>query len=231
MAAAVAFLVSLPGEGRAQMERHGPQWANTVKQSGAGEEGRLVLQSGDQKMISRPGLVEVVVSSGAADIEKAGENSFVLVGMEEGRAEILLRFENGTTESMVVEVVRPPCWLERECEQLLGRQACDKLVILQVQDRIVVRGTIEDAQTLARFRRLCANFPEVVDLTEVSPAVLDAAVAAMNAELQRAGLDGVRARRVGSKVLLEGSVSDELERKRARLIVEAYWEKAVGEGR
>jgi hypothetical protein len=63
---------------------------------------------------------------------------------------------------------------------------------------------------------------------EVEPRVLDALVEVINQELKRAGLEKARVTRVAQRLILEGTVADEQERRKAGLIVEAVYESALG---
>jgi len=114
------------------------------------------------------------------------------------------------------------------CADLLGKESCANLKIVPAGDSVVLSGQIRDLETHHKVRKLKRAFPDLVLMVEVESRVLDALVVVINQELKRAGLERARVTRVAQRLILEGTVADEQERRKAGLIVEAIYESALG---
>ena len=114
------------------------------------------------------------------------------------------------------------------CADLFGRESCAGLKIVSAGDRVVLSGEIQDLETYHKVRKLKQAFPDLVLMVEVEPRILDALVKVINQELKRAGLEKARVTRVAQRLILEGTVADEQERRKAGLIMEAIYEAALG---
>jgi Flp pilus assembly secretin CpaC len=195
-----------------------------------GEARRVEMTVGEQQIFTVPGLVMVSASgTGVADVKPLGGDQFILYAQGEGRASLGV-FRNGHEVQMWEVIVRglKAEKLKASCADLLGRESCADLKIVPAGDNVVLSGQIRDLETYHRVRKLKRAFPDLVLLVEVEPRVLDALVEVINQELKRAGLEKARVTRVAQRLILEGTVADEQERRRAGLIVEAIYEAALG---
>ena len=118
--------------------------------------------------------------------------------------------------------------VEISCAKLLGEESCAGLKIVAAGGSVVLSGEIRDLETYHKVRRLKRAFPDLVLMVEVEPRILDALVKVINEELKRAGLVQARVTRVAQRLILEGTVADEQERRKAGMIVEAIYEAALG---
>jgi len=114
------------------------------------------------------------------------------------------------------------------CADLFGKESCANLKIVAAGDSVVLSGQIRDLETYHKVRKLKQAFPDLVLMVEVESRVLDALVEVINQELKRAGLEKARVTRVAQRLILEGTVADEQERRKAGLIVEAIYATALG---
>lgn len=198
--------------------------------SPAGSARQVEIKVGAQRVFSVPGLTRVsLAASPCADVRPTGTNQFILYGRSEGRTSLIVFRRGRQAENWAVRVVSEAVdRFQANCTDLLGPDGCQGLRVSRAQGKLVLAGRISDLETYHRVRKLKKAYPDLVLLTEVEPTVLDALVTAVNGEFARAGLAGVSVTRVGGRVLLEGTVADEAEKRKAELIVEAMVEEALG---
>jgi Flp pilus assembly secretin CpaC len=197
----------------------------------SGDEARRVEMSvGEQRIMTVPGLAKVSASgTGVADVEPLGGDRFILYARGEGRASLGV-FRKGKPVQMWEVIVRGQKAerLKASCSDLFGKESCANLKIMTAGDSAVLSGQIRDLETYHKVRKLKRAFPDLVLMVEVESRVLDALVEVINQELKRAGLERARVTRVAQRLILEGTVADERERRKAGLIVEAVYEAALG---
>jgi len=197
----------------------------------AGEEARRVeMTVGEQRIMTVPGLTRVsATGTGVADVKPLGGDKFILYAQGEGRASLGV-FRQGRPVQMWEVIVRGQKAerLKASCADLFDKKSCASLKIVSAGDSVVLSGQIHDLETYHKVRKLKRAFPDLVLMVEVEPRVLDALVEVINQELLRAGLEKARVTRVAQRLILEGTVADEQERRKAGLIVEAIYEAALG---
>jgi len=197
----------------------------------SGEEARRVeMTVGEQRIMTVPGLTRVsATGTGVADVKPLGGDKFILYAQSEGRASLGV-FRRGKPVQMWEVVVRGQKAerLRASCGDLFGEESCANLKIASAGDSVVLSGQIRDLETYHKVRKLKRAFPDLVLMVEVESRVLDALVEVINQELKRAGLEKARVTRVAQRLILEGTVADEQERRKAGLIVEAIYESALG---
>jgi len=194
-------------------------------------EGRQVeLKVGEQRVFTVPGLTKVSVGSGgAADVRPSGDNQFILFANKEGRTSLVVFRRKRRAENWDVRVVSAMVdRFKTTCADLLGPDGCTGLRVAQIGGKLILTGRVEDLETYHRVRKLHKAFPDLVLMVEVEPVVLDALVAAVNGEFGRLGLPGASLSRVGGRLLLEGTVSDEMEKRKAQAVVDAMVDAALG---
>jgi len=195
-----------------------------------GEARRVEMTVGEQRIMTVPGLTRVSASgTGVADVKPLGGNKFILYALGKGHASLGV-FRAGKPVQMWEVIVRGQKAerLKASCADLFGRESCAGLKIVAAGDRVVLSGQIRDLETYHKVRKLKRAFPDLVLMVEVEPRILDALVKVINQELRRAGLEKARVTRVAQRLILEGTVADEQERRKAGLIVEAIYEAALG---
>jgi hypothetical protein len=193
---------------------------------------KVQMAPGEQKVFSMPGLTRLIGGLGkVVDVKPLGKDEFVLYALVPGKAGLLFVREGlpDLAWEVTVKEDRDEKRFKSLCELLLGPGGCAGIGMTQIGGQLVVSGEIRGLETYHRIRKLRRAFPDVVFLTTLQPAVLDALVEVINRELERAGLPGARVSRVAEKLVLEGTVRDENEKRKAALIVEALFEAAMEE--
>lgn len=197
----------------------------------SGEEARRVeMTVGEQRIMTVEGLTRVsATGTGVADVKPLGGDRFILYAQNEGRASLGV-FREGHQVQMWEVIVRGQKAerLKASCADLFTKEICESLKIVSAGDSVVLSGQIRDLETYHKVRKLKRAFPDLVLMVEVEPRILDALVDVINQELKRAGLEKARVTRVAQRLILEGTVADEQERRKAGLIVEAVYEAALG---
>jgi hypothetical protein len=113
------------------------------------------------------------------------------------------------------------------CAELLGADSCAGFKVATAGGKVVLDGVVRDLETYHKVVKIKRAFPDLVLLVTVEVTVLDSLVRVLNQELKRAGIPGARVVRFGRRLVLEGSVSDEQERKKAQTIVEAIYDAEI----
>jgi hypothetical protein len=67
------------------------------------------VRVGEQRVADLPGLVRVACGCHGVDVKTLGDDALLLVGLRQGRSELVLWFDDGTRASLVVDVL--PGWL------------------------------------------------------------------------------------------------------------------------
>ncbi len=196
----------------------------------AAEDRRVDLAKGEQRVFTVPGLMRVSIGGGGiADVRATGASQFILYGQKEGRTSLLVFRRGREAESWEIRVHSEAVERFRtSCRDLLGPDGCSDLKVAQAAGKVVLSGRIGDLEVYHRVRKLKKAFPELVLMVDVEPLVHDALVVAINEEFARAGLKTVKVSRVGAKVFLEGTVADDLEKRKVEAIVEAMYDAALG---
>jgi len=209
-----------------------PALALLLLASGAlAAEGRQVeLKVGEQRVFTVPGLSKVSVGSGgSADVRPTGKNQFILFGQKEGRTSLVVFRHNRRAENWDVRVVSAMVdRFKTTCADLLGPDGCKGLRVAQIGNKLVLSGRVDDLETYHRVRKLRKAYPDLTLMVDVEPVVLDALVNAVNAEFARLDIQSVSLTRVGGRLLLEGTVSDEREKRKVKAIVDAMVDAALG---
>lgn len=194
-------------------------------------DGRQVeLKVGEQRVFTVPGLTKVSVGSGgSADVRPTGKGQFILYGQKEGRTSLVVFRRNRRAENWEVRVISAMVdRFKMTCADLLGPDGCKGLRVARIGDKLVLSGQVDDLETYHRVRKLHKAYPDLKLMVDVEPVVLDALVRAVNDEFARLKIRSVSLTRVGTRLLLEGNVSDETEKRRVKAIVDAMVDAALG---
>jgi Flp pilus assembly secretin CpaC len=204
-------------------------WAGPARGQGKEAARQIELRVGDQREFRVQGMDRVsLAATGAIDLRVTGPDRFILHGVSEGRATLLI-FRRGKP-SVTWEVRVLPDLAARareECLQALGAEGCAGLAFASAQGELVLTGEVRDLEAYHHYRRVRSLFPRARSLVQVDPSVLDGLVSAINLQLADAGIRGARLGRVGRRLLLEGTVEDEAERHRVEVIVRAVMDAAL----
>jgi len=191
------------------------------------------LTKGEQRAFRIPGVSKISISGDGkvADVKKIGKDQFVLFAVDKGRASLLVILRNGRRKKWRIIVKGDEVERFRQtCEELFGADSCKGLLVTEAGDKLVISGQVNDLETYHKLRKMKNAFPDIVLMLEVPPRILDALVTVINEELAKAGLEDARVTRVADRLILEGTVMDEREKKKAQAIVEALYESVGGSG-
>ncbi len=191
---------------------------------------QVELKVGEQRVFTVKGLTKVSVGSGgSADVRPTGKGQFILYGKKEGRTSLVVFRRNRRAENWDVRVVSAMVdRFKMTCVDLLGPDGCRGLRVAKIGDTLVLSGQVDDLETYHRVRKLHKAYPDLKLMVDVEPVVLDALVRAVNDEFARLEIRSVSLTRVGTRLLLEGKVADETEKRRVKAIVDAMVDAALG---
>lgn len=191
---------------------------------------RIQMNEGEQRIFEVSGLVKLTVPEGGiVSVKKLSSDKFIVYAQQEGRASIGI-IRKGRASELWEVVVRSTKvrHFKASCAELLGEDSCADLRVIEAGGKVVLDGQVKSLETYHKVRKLKEAFPEVVIMVEVEASVLDALVEVLNRELEKAGLDNVRVVRVARRLIMEGTVADDMERRKAEVIVNAIYDEALG---
>ncbi|MFN7131958.1 MAG: pilus assembly protein N-terminal domain-containing protein [Myxococcales bacterium] len=195
--------------------------AKPPEPSGAPEEAATIrLAPGIQKVITVPDVARVGVGDPSVfEVKALSGDQFLLVGLAEGESSLLLFDRAGRHRGWRVSVKRDEGFHVTDVQKLLRDSPAATVRV--IGERIFVEGLIRNPD---EFRAL-AQYPQVVVFAKLDPAVVEARIDQINRELTRRGLTSARAVLVGrKKLVLEGAVGSEEERRRAELIARSLFD-------
>ncbi len=189
------------------------------------------MRLGEQRVFKVRRLSKIVGSFGRiVDVKRISKDQFVIYAVGKGQTSIEI-FQKGKKHQIWELTIRGN-EVEKfrlSCTQLIGKDICGKLLVAEAGGKVAVSGEINDLETYHKIRTLKKAFPDTVFMVQVNPRVLDSLVTVINAELQRAGLEHAKVTRISGRLVLEGTVGDEHERRKAAIIVDALYQAALGE--
>ena len=190
---------------------------------------KINMTVGEQRIFTVKGVTKLTASgTKAADVKVVGKDQFVIYALKEGRATFgVLRKGKPPQNWQVTVRGRSVAEFKVSCAELMG-SPCTDLKVHSASGKVVLSGQANDLETYHKVRKLKKAFPDVVFLVDVNPRVLDALVGVINEELKRNGLNNARVNRIAEKLMIEGTVSDESEKRKAKIIVDALYDAALG---
>jgi len=190
---------------------------------------KINMTVGEQRIFTVKSITKVILSGmDAADIKIIGKQQFVIFALKEGRCSFgVLRKGKPTQNWQVTVHGRSVAEFKVSCAELMG-SPCTDLKIHTASGKVVLSGQANDLETYHKIRKLRKAFPDVVFMVDVNPRVLDALVEVINEELKRSGLENARVNRVAGRLIIEGTVADEQEKRKAKIIVDALYDAALG---
>ncbi len=172
-----------------------------------------------------PGLTRIAVGpNDVADVKVLPSGEVLVLGKQKGRTSLTI-WANGHIRNQVVVV---DDGRTTELARLIHESVSPSLKVDEYNSRIVVDGTVDSVEDLARLKALVAGDPNVTLLVELNPRVLPVVAGLINTQLERAGLHTAHATCIGDRIFLEGSVADQAESQKAQLIADAVYSRAAG---
>ncbi len=162
---------------------------------------------------------------GVADVHVNNSKELLVFGRKLGRTTLTLWAEGGgvSTVQVIVDDGKSDA-LGKTIRELVN----PTLRVSTFNDRIVIDGKVDSLEELRRLHALVDGDSRVTVLAQVDPIVLPFIAQQITHALARQGMPEARAVAVGSRIILEGSVQDERDLRRAQLIAESYYTRLHG---
>lgn len=188
-----------------------------------GEPIEVDVEVGGQLVLEAPGLERISVADpSVADVHVVDDEEVMVTGISQGRTTIHVWLEEDEERVYLVDVTDDSRLSEvQEVLEILDLE--DVIEAKQVGRRIVIDGKIETIGQLESYRKLVDHWPSLVDLVRMDPAVMDEIAEMIQKALLDAEIETVHVRAVGGTLFLEGSVTDEEERRMVEAIIRAIY--------
>ncbi len=181
----------------------------------------LVLVKGQQKTIDAPDMNRVAVGNPEVADVKALQKQILVTAIGQGQTDIIIWDENQTQRSVKVRVVdTDPRVIAEEVRQLLRN--VEGIQVIAMTSKVIIEGKALRKEDLNTINQIAAIYPQVTNLATLSPDVLNTICHHINCEMNASGLTGVKAVRLGNKVVLQGEVPGEDEKKKIEIIAGAF---------
>lgn len=153
-----------------------------------------------------------------ADITPMAKGELLITARQKGRTTIMLWTAKGIEKrDVIVDDGKTS-----ELGKLIKSTVNPSLTIAEYNGTTVVDGTLDSTDELRRLRTLIGDDSNVKILAKLDPRVLPAVAQNINAALQREGIKTAKVSVVGTMLMLEGSVADEREMRKAQLIADSF---------
>jgi Flp pilus assembly secretin CpaC len=195
----------------------------------AAQDATVQLSPGEQKVLDFPSIRRIAVASPeVADVKVIGKKQLLVIAQRRGRTSLTVWTDKQQVlRTIVVDQPRAED-LSRELRDL----GFTDLDIRTVGDNIVVDGRVDSLNDLKRLRSVVAGRSDVKLLVRADARVIQAALAnvaeQINTAFKRNGIVSARAVVVGQRILLEGSVTDDVEREKAQRIADSFYDELKG---
>ncbi|MBI5511830.1 MAG: pilus assembly protein N-terminal domain-containing protein [Deltaproteobacteria bacterium] len=180
----------------------------------------LNLTTGQQKIISVPGVTRIAVANpNVADVKVVDAGQVLVTAVGAGQTELTV-WRGTKVSSYDVRVTSlDPRQIKREVEKLLeGREA---IKVRTVKDTVVLEGNVLTLADIEKADEVVQIYPQVRNLVKLDPSAHAHIAEAINKELSSAGLVNARANVVGATIFLEGMVDTQADLQKAEIITRA----------
>lgn len=184
-------------------------------------EGPIRLSPGMQDTLRQQGITRVAIAkTDLVDVTTTGPGELLFTGKARGRTNITLWYKSGrvVTRPVIIEDER-----QGDLERLIHDKVNPVLEISRVGERTIIDGKLDSMEELYRLKKLVGDDPNVVILAKMNPAVLPFLAEQITQAFRRSGIREATATAVGGRIILEGSVADDAELKKAQVIADAYY--------
>jgi pilus assembly protein CpaC len=175
---------------------------------------------GAQQVLKVSGLVRLAIADPTvADVTVTRSDELLILGRRTGRTTLTLWTRGKTiTRPVIVDDGK-----FNEVCALIKEKVETTLKCEVYGDKLVIDGVVDSVDDFSRLRSIVADYPNVKLLVKLNPLALPALANVINTALKKAGLQNASVKVLGNRLVLEGSVSDEQERKKAQMIAESYY--------
>jgi Flp pilus assembly secretin CpaC len=186
------------------------------------------LRPGAQSVLRVSGFNRVAMGNpDVADVHVTSPGELLLLGRHQGRTTLTLWVGGRPTTRTVIVDDGSGDDLARLIHDLVN----PTLKVRNYEDRIVVDGVVDSLEELRRLQQIVGDDARVTLLVRLDSGALRALAENITQAFHRNGLLEARASAVGTRILLEGAVTDEAERQKAQSIADAYYAGFVNGGR
>jgi hypothetical protein len=170
--------------------------------------------------LRQPGLTRIAIGrEDLAFVKVIDGADFLLMGRVKGRTNITLWANGKSITRQVIVDDNHTVELERAVKSVVD----GKLKFESVADKTVIMGTLDSMEELHRLQVLVGDDPDVKLLVELNPALLPVIAQQITTSLHKHGMPYAQANAIGSRIVLEGSVADQDEYRKAQLIADSYF--------
>lgn len=185
------------------------------------------LTVGSQRVVVQRGVTRVAIADpGVADVRVVDQDHVLVTAVSPGRTDLKLWAGARLLEYVVIVTQLDPQQLKRELELKLADREGVRVRVGR-DGTVTLEGTVASLADLEKTGQLARQYPQVKDAVRLDPSARTHVAEAMNRQLERAGLGGVRASVVGAVVFLEGVVDTEADLKKVDLITRAIADGAL----
>lgn len=184
----------------------------------------ISMGMGTQKVFSISKVTHLAIADPTVvEVKTLGSGQILLVGLAEGQSGLMIfREGKAAPTSYMVRVRKHYGDGFSEISQILGKPT--GITVRVIGDRIFVDGVIDSFETLERLEILFELYPQVMNLASLDPKLVKVSIGMINDALLRAGFKDVKAIPMGGGYALEGTVTEESDKKKARAIAEGLFE-------
>ncbi|MFO0600785.1 MAG: pilus assembly protein N-terminal domain-containing protein [Myxococcaceae bacterium] len=177
------------------------------------------MTPGSQEVLKVGTLSRVGVGDPSiCDVTPTGKGELLITARQKGRTTLTLWTGRGIeTRQVVVDDGKTS-----DLGKLIKSTVNPSLRVEEYNGQTIVDGTLDSPDELRRLRQVVGDDGNVKILAKLDPKVLPAVAQNINAALAREGIKDAHVTCIGQMLLLEGSVADEREMRKAQLIADAY---------
>ncbi len=185
------------------------------------------VSPGTQQVIKIPGLTRVALADPTvADVNVTGAGELLVLGKRQGRTSMTLWVAG--QKGILTRTIAVDDGKFAELEALCREKVNPSIKFLTAADKVVVEGTLDSMEEYRRLKVIVGDDARIKLMVRLNPRLLPAIANAINEALKKAGLSSAKAVVMGQKIVLEGSVADAEENKRAQLIADSYYQDLAG---
>lgn len=170
----------------------------------------LQMVAGQQRVLSAPGVSRIAIANpNVADVKVVSASEVLVTANNDGRTELTIWRGSRSYKFEIIVSTMDPRELRREVERLLGQR--EGLSVRVVRDQVYIEGEVLTLEDMEKAEEIATLYPQVRNLTRLSPTAHSHVAAAINKNLRRAGIAKATATVVGKTIFLEGVVDSDAD--------------------
>jgi pilus assembly protein CpaC len=185
----------------------------------------LRVGPGMQETIHVPGLTKVAIGNPSIADVVVSHGDLLLVGKQKGRTNITIWAEGKKPQTRTVVVDDSHT---AELAKAVKDVVDANLKVETFNDKIVIMGTVDSMEELQRLHTLVGDDGNVKLLVELNPSLLPVIARQISESFHKHGMPYATAEAVGNRIVLQGSVADQDDYKKAQLIADSYFSFVEG---